>query len=142
MTNISKDGGTIKFKGLVDITNPNSSEEKDVDITSQGEWSIDVDWASINNEGLVTYQENTEEKRTAIITLKYKDLEVTEELIQETGKVKPVLVRYSNPVINTADDSEIQMNDIPATGGELKLKCLATAHYSDESTKENINITN
>ena len=141
MTNISKDGGTIKFKGLVDITNPNSSEQKDVDITSQGEWSINIDWASINNEGLVTYQENTEEERTAIITLIYKDLEVTEELIQEKGKVEPVLVRYSNPVISTADESEIQMNDIPAAGGELKLKCLATAHYSDESTKENINIT-
>lgn len=141
MANITKDAGTIKFKGLVDIQEGDNPTQTDVDITTQGEWSSNQDWASIDNNGLVTYEENTGEQRTAIITLKYQQLTDTEELVQETGKSEPVLIGYSNPVISVADDSEIQMNSIPATGGELKLKCLATAHYSDESTKENIDIT-
>lgn len=142
MANITKEAGTIKFKGLVDIQEGDNPKQTDVDITTQGEWSSNQDWASIDNNGLVTYEENTGEQRTAIITLKYQQLTDTEELVQETGKAEPVLVGYSNPVISAADDSEIQMNSIPAAGGELKLKCLATANYDDESTKENIDITN
>lgn len=142
MANITKEAGTIKFKGLVNIQKGDNPIQTDVNITTQGEWSSNQDWASVDNNGLVTYEKNTGEQRTAIITLKYQQLTDTEKLVQETGKVEPILVGYSNPVISTADDSEIQMNSIHAAGGELKLKCLATAHYSDESTKENIDITN
>lgn len=142
MVNITKEAGTIKFKGLVDIKEGDNPEQTDVDITSEGKWSSNQSWASVNNNGLVTYEENTGKQRTAIISLEYKQLTDTEELIQEAGEEEPTFVRYSNPVISTAEDSGIQMDSIPGTGGELKLKCLATAHYSDGSTKLNINITN
>lgn len=141
MSNITKEAGTIKFKGLVDIQEGDNPKQTDVDITTQGEWSSNQNWAVVDNNGLVTYEENTGEQRTAIITLKYQQLTDIEELIQEAGEEEPTFVRYSDPVISTHEDSTIQMNAIPATGGELKLKCLATANYSDESTKLNIDIT-
>lgn len=146
MANITKEAGSIKFKGLVDITQPNGSKETDVDITNQGSWSSDSNWANIDNTGLVNYEENTGEERKAIITLKYKDLTDTEELIQAgTGgepEPEPIIIGYENGIIVISDDSSIQSDNISSDGGELKLKCLATAKYDNETTEENVDITN
>lgn len=147
MANITKEAGSIKFKGLVDITQPNGSKETDVDITNQGDWSSNSDWAHIDNTGLVNYEENTGEERKAIITLKYKDLTDTEELIQAgTGggepEPEPIIIGYENATIIISEDSPIKSDNIIADGGSLILKCLATAKYNNETTKENIDITN
>ena len=139
MTNISKNAGTIKLKGLVDIERTDGSQETDVDITNQGEWSSNQDWASVDNTGLVTYEQNTSEQRTAIITLKYKGLSDTENLIQESGVA--TIEYYNNYRLVQHENSSHNIESIPAAGGSVRLKCIANAHYSDESVIEDVDVS-
>lgn len=144
MANITKEAGTIKFKGLVDIQEGDNPTQTDVDITTQGEWSSNQDWAHIDNTGLVNYEENTGEERKAIITLKYKDLTDTEELIQAGtggGEPEPIEPHYKDLVL-TGQTVDYPIDQVSVDGGITGVKGTATYVNEAGEEKKGIDVTN